>query len=189
MCLVVEEWLHTTELGIQYVDTCRDPGLDHQFNISRSQPVTWETWFPLNWQGGVHHNDLVDFVSRPGRIAFIWKDTVDYVTPYRLEVFSDPYLVSLRQVTTNMVEPVFRHVREHQFWRHARRDRWAQLLPTLLQQDHLTISTVASVPSTQNDGLNSSTLATDERRLRRWLEEMDPRIGVNQAELENNPVI
>lgn len=189
MCLVVEEWLHTTALGIQYAYSCRDPGLDHQFIISRSQPVTWETWFPPAWLGGVHHNDLVHFFTRPGRIAFMWKDTIDYITPYRLELFTDPYLVSLGQVTANMLEPVFRNVREHQFWRHHRRDRWAQLLPTLLQQDHLTIATGASVPSTENGGLNRSTLATDDRRLRRWLEEMDPRIGVNQAQQENNPVL
>ena len=40
-------------------------------------------------------------------MAFMWKYTVDYVTPYRLEQFTDPYLVSLGQVTANMLEPVF----------------------------------------------------------------------------------
>jgi hypothetical protein len=189
MCVIVEEWLYSTVRGIEYVDSCRDPGLDNQFHIGRTQPVTWETWFPLAWQGGIHHNDLVDFFSRPGRVAFMWKDTIDYVSPYRLEQFTDPYLVSLGQVTANMLEPVFRFVRTHDFWRHARRDNWAQLLPTLLQQDHITIATAASVPSTESGGLNRSTLASDDRRLRRWLEEMDPRIGENLAELGNNPVM
>ena len=81
MCVVVELWLYTMLRGLEYVDSCRDPSLDAEFHIGRTQPVTWETWFPLTWQGGIHHRDLVDFFSRPGRMAFMWKDIVAYVTP------------------------------------------------------------------------------------------------------------
>jgi len=88
-----------------------------------------------------------------------------------------------------MLEPVFQYVRTHHFWQHVRFNIWAQLLLTLLLHDHLTIATVASNPSTENGGLNRSTLASDEWQLRRWLEEMDPRIGENLAELDNNPVM
>jgi len=168
MWVVVEEWLFTTVRGLEYVDSCRDSSLDAQFHIGRTQPVTWETWFPLAWQGGVHHRDLVDFFSRPGHMVFMWKDTVDYITPYRLEQFTDSYPVSLGQVTANMSEPVFWYVHTHDFWQHARFNNWAQLLPTLLQHDHLTIATAASVPLTENGGLNHSTLASDEWRLRCW---------------------
>jgi len=88
-----------------------------------------------------------------------------------------------------MLEPVFRYICTHDFWWHARFNIWAQLLPTLLQHDQLTIATAASVPSTANSGLNRRTLASDERRLRRWFEEMDPHIGENLAEFDNNPVM
>ena len=81
MCMVVEEWLYTTVQGLEYVDSCHNPSLNAHFHIGRAHPDTWETLFPLAWQGGIHHWDLVDFFSRPGRMAFMWKDTVEYVTP------------------------------------------------------------------------------------------------------------
>jgi len=33
--------------GIEVVCNCHDPSLDNQFHIGCTQPVIWETWFPL----------------------------------------------------------------------------------------------------------------------------------------------
>ena len=55
----------------------------------------------------------------------------------------DLYLLSIRQITVNMLRPAFEYVRQRQFWRHNKAEM-AQLRAQLLQQDHFTLLTVGT---------------------------------------------
>jgi len=189
MIKVVENWLHTTRRGVEYVYACREPLLDNQWNIPRGQVVTWHIWFPDGWHGGAGEADFYNFCTHPGMIAEIWKDTIDYVTPYRIEVFTDQYLLSIRQVTVNTLRSVFEHVRQRQFWRYNKLAEMSQLRAQLLQQDPVTLLTVGTIPSTLAAGLNRETLASKGRRIRRWLQELDVRSAPSLSLVGNNPVL